>query len=132
MPDEIKNEPDTSQQGGVNVLLTPEEVDYSNVRKQTFYANHGSVAASLFDMRLIFNYIEGVDATTNKLTARENLTVLMSPELALLVCSALAKAVQEYTQKFGPVRPAPAVPRKLLEPSIAEGSATRRSNLEGE
>jgi hypothetical protein len=117
MPDESKSSPNESQLAGVTTPLTQEEVDYTNVVKRTFYANHGQAVSSLFEMRLVFNYVDGVDLGTNKLIGRENLTVVMSPEMGMLICRALATNLQQYVEKFGPLRLSGLHPPQPLEPS---------------
>lgn len=85
-------------------------IDYSRTQQARFYANHVAAQVNLFDVRLLLSsvHIEG-----GKLIADETITLMMSPELAVVLQSMLTKSIQNYTDAFG-------APRSAIAPSQGE------------
>ena len=78
-------------------------VDSMNIAK--FYANHVAVNISLFEIRLIMSFINGVNPQdSGHLLALETMLVSLSPELAYATHAMLGRALENYTNTYGPIR----------------------------
>jgi hypothetical protein len=70
-----------------------------------FYANHASVNISLFEIRLIMSFVNGVNPDNQAhLLALESMILSMSPELAYATHALLGRAIENYTRSYGPIR----------------------------
>lgn len=78
------------------------QVDAVNLSK--FYANHANVNISLFEIRLVLNFVTGVNPENGHLYALEQMLVAMSPELTKAVHGMLGKALESYTHDYGSIR----------------------------
>lgn len=76
-------------------------IDYSRSQQARFYANHIASQVTLFDVRFLLSNVHLEHGT---LIADETISVLMSPELALLLAQTAAQAVKNYNDSFGPIR----------------------------
>ena len=94
-----ENKPDSQPESGPHVkTVNFGKVDYSKTQHGRFYANHVGVNMTLFDIRLI---LSDVDVAGDGVSAAQTMTVLMTPELAVLVHSILGKTLQNFTASFG-------------------------------
>ena len=96
MPDEpISEEPK-------HIVSKAPEVEYTNVAR--FYANHVQLNMSLFEVRLVMNFIHGVNSENNHLMAMETMFISMSPELARATYNILGRALEAYQRQYGNLR----------------------------
>jgi hypothetical protein len=86
-----------------SVALNPAEVDYSRAQMVRFYTNHVGAQVSFFDIRLLLSTVRIED---KRLVSDETVTVLMTPELAIVLRQILDKALQSYTTSYGAIREA--------------------------
>lgn len=87
---------------GKTVANMANQVDAINLSK--FYANHAQVNISLFEIRLVMNFVTGVSSADGHLVALEQMLVAMSPELAKAVHGMLGKALESYVNDYGNIR----------------------------
>jgi hypothetical protein len=82
----------------------------------TIYGNHASASLSHSDIRLYLSEIAPsqllVSPTHNELVEKQSLLepkfcLVMSPEFAKALSTALSNAIDQYVSLFGPLRPAP-------------------------
>lgn len=85
-------------------------VEYVNI--QRFYANHFQVNLSLFEIRLVANFLTGVNEKGH-LVALETMLISLSPETAQAVYNLLGRALESYKSQYGPLRFSAATPVKL-------------------
>lgn len=90
-----------TEQTEVNLAGPIEFAPGANVGR--FYANHASSNITLFEVRLLLNFITG-NNPEGKLMVQESLWVSMSPELAYAVHSLLTQALESYRQNYGELR----------------------------
>jgi hypothetical protein len=74
-------------------------------RYATIYTNNVQVGISLYDVRLFLNDV--VSASKGRIDVEEQAVVVMSPEQARDVSEALNRALAQYEERFGPIRPSP-------------------------
>lgn len=98
-------------------------VDYGGPINR-FHANHAQVNVSLFEIRLVANFILGVNPENNHLIAAETWMLSMSPELAESVYRLLEKALAAYRRDYGELRS----PKKA-RPPVQEHSEPIASGL---
>ena len=98
-------------------------VDYAGPVNR-FYANQALVNVSLFEIRLVANFILGISPENNHLIASETLLLSMSPELAESVYRLLEKALTAYRRDYGELRSA-----RKSNPSVQEHVDPTASNL---
>jgi len=79
-------------------------------RYATIYTNNVQVSISLYDVRLLLNDV--VSATQSRIDVEEQAAIVMSPEHARDVSEALRRALAQYEERFGPIRPSPEQPAK--------------------
>ena len=72
--------------------------------RMMFYANHGQASISLFEIRLLLNFVQGVNPETNRLVIDSNLTLVLSPEMAAAIHRVLGSALENYKKQYGPLR----------------------------
>jgi hypothetical protein len=77
-------------------------VDYTNIAR--FYANHAQINITLFEIRLVMNFLSGINPENNHLVALETMFVSMSPELARAVHALLGRALENYARDYGSLR----------------------------
>lgn len=83
-------------------ILRNNKVDFSKVEGNfRFYGNHASVSMTPFDLRLMVN---DVDVVGGVVTAKQSLTLLMTPELATLIHIILGKSLENHAKNYGPPR----------------------------
>lgn len=95
----MANEVTESQKSSASMA---NQVDYQNISR--FYANHAQLNVSLFEIRLIFNFLAGVNSETGHLMALDTMFVSMSPELAQSAYNLLGKALENYRRDYGQIR----------------------------
>lgn len=88
------------------------ELDFSQAEYKRFYANHVTATLSLFEIRVMFSSVQGIDPKSEKLVVDETLHVRMAPELALALVVALQKNLRDYVKLFGDLRPTKMSPPK--------------------
>jgi hypothetical protein len=77
-------------------------VDYGNLGR--FYANHVQVNVSLFEIRLIMNFVMGINPASQHLQALDTMYISMSPELAAATYALLGQAIENYKKDYGSLR----------------------------
>lgn len=92
------------------------KIEASKAQGFRFYANHVAGSVNLFDIRLV---LSDVDVAGDGLRPVQTLTVLMSPELAVLAHATLGRSIENYTKTYGKHR----LPDKALAPSPAESES---------
>lgn len=83
----------------------PAELDFSQAEYKRFYANHVMATMSLFEIRVVFNSVQGIDPQSNKLVVDETMSVRMAPELAAALLATLQRNLNDYVRLFGNLRP---------------------------
>lgn len=78
------------------------QVDYNQIGR--FYANHAQINLSLFEIRLLANFVTGINSENGHLMASETMMISMSPEMAETVHRLLGKALEAYQRDYGPLR----------------------------
>ncbi len=68
-----------------------------------FYTNHVQANVTMFEVRLHFNFVTGLNPATNKLQGLEAMLVSMSPELAGGLLALLARALETYQHDYRPL-----------------------------
>jgi len=104
MPDESTTDKPESTSQGANAITEGEVEFLPGATRQMYYANHGQVSLSLFEIQLLLNFVQGVNPKTRKLSIVNHLTVILAPELAAAVYKALGNALTNYEKQFGPLR----------------------------
>ncbi len=94
MQDELKSTQQTTSMAS--------QVDYSNIAR--FYTNHVQANISLFEIRLILNFVHGINSETGHLMAGDTMFVSMAPEMAQALHNILGKALEGYTRDYGSLR----------------------------
>jgi|ERR1017187_4389462 hypothetical protein len=89
---------------------------------KTVYSNNVQVGVSYYDLRIHFNDV--VAASKESIAVEELITVVLAPEQARDLLSALQRTMLQYTDKFGPLRPAPSGPAKETTSDSDKSSAT--------
>jgi hypothetical protein len=79
-------------------------------RYATIYSNNIQVGMSFFDLRIQFNDV--IAASKESISIEELATVVLAPEQARDLLAALQKSLEQYEERFGPLRPSPAGPPK--------------------
>jgi hypothetical protein len=79
-------------------------------RYATIYSNNIQVGMSFFDLRIQFNDV--IAASKESISIEELATIVLAPEQARDLLAALQKSLQQYEERFGPLRPAPSGPPK--------------------
>jgi hypothetical protein len=106
--DESHNQTPNESGPQVNIKTTQVDmgasVDYAaGATFSRFYANHTQASVTLFEIRLILNFVTGLNAS-GRLEAVEALILSLSPELASMLHGLLGKILENYVANFGPLR----------------------------
>ena len=114
MPDQQSDQPEVNDAVGTEQKTVDfSKVDYSKAQGARFYANHAQTAVTLFDIRLTFG---DVDIGNEGVSAVQTVTILMTPELAVLTHNLLGRAVRQYELSYGK----PRLPHVRLAPQQEE------------
>ncbi len=74
----------------------------------TYYANNVGFRVSLWDFTMDFGSI--LEASEQRLVYRDDATVIMSPQHALVFSELLIQHIARYQEQYGPIPKAPDAP----------------------
>src|SRR5437016_8828837 len=96
MPDEPKlNEPEITETK--SHWNTANQVEFGpGAMAGRFYTNHIQANVTMFEVRVTFNFVTGVNEKSGRLLGQESLMVSMAPELASALHALLGRSIENY------------------------------------